>query len=91
MKPSITIDERGVILHVTNAAGEGVAVALNKETLGELVAQGTIALEALQSPGTRGTLFWNIGRAVVRELLKHPTPERDGTPPPDPTREKDRP
>jgi len=90
LKPSITVDERGVILHVTNAAGEGVAIALNSETLGELMAQGTVALERLQSPETRGRVFWNLGRAVVRELF-NPTPKQtDGPSEPDASREKDR-
>lgn len=89
MKPSITIDERGVILHMTDDAGAGVAVALNAETLGELVAQGTVALERLQSPETRGQVLWNLGRAVVRELL-NPTPRPHGPSEPDAAREKDR-
>ncbi len=90
MKPSITIDERGAILHMTNDAGEGVAVALNAETLAELVTQGTAALKRLQSPETRGQVLSNLVRAVVREVL-NPTPKRDDGPPaPDPAREKDR-
>ncbi len=91
MKPSITVDERGAILHMTNDAGEGVAVALNAETLGELVAQGCVALERLKSPETRGAVFWSLGRAVVRELFNPPTPKQtDGSPEPDASREKNR-
>lgn len=68
MKPSITVDERGAVLHMTNDAGEGVAVPLNAETLGEIVTQGAAALERLKSPETRRPLLWNIAKAVVREL-----------------------
>lgn len=90
MKPSISIDERGVLLHMTDAAGKGVAVALNAETLGELVAQGTVALERLKVPETRGQILWNVGRAVVRELFKPKQERADGPSEPDAAREKDR-
>lgn len=90
MKPSISIDERGVLLHMTDADGKGVAVALNAETLNELMAQGALALERLQAPETRGTVMWNLGRAIVRELL-NPNPKKpDGPSEPDASREKDR-
>lgn len=69
MKPSISIDERGILLHMTDAEGQGIAVALNAETLAELVAQGSAALERIKSPETRGEVLWNLGRAVVRELF----------------------
>ncbi len=90
MKPSITVDERGVLLHLVDDAGKGYAVALNGETLAALVAQGTAALESLKSPETRGTMLWNVGRAVVRELFNPTKPRDDGPPEPDAAREKDR-
>lgn len=70
MKPSITIDERGAVLHFTDDKGEGIAVALNVETLTEINTQATAALERLKEPETRSQIFWNVGRALVRELLK---------------------
>ena len=90
MKPSITIDERGAILHMTDSAGEGVAVPLNAETLTQLVAQGTLALERLKSPETRGQMLASLGRAVVRELFNPTKAKADGPSDPDPTRTKDR-
>jgi hypothetical protein len=91
LKPSITIDERGVLLHMTDASGEGIAIALNGETLAELVAQGTVALERLKSPEARGPLLWSLGRAVVRELFNPNQPKPpDGPPQSDDPREKDR-
>jgi hypothetical protein len=90
LKPSITIDERGAILHMTDSAGEGIAVPLNAETLTQLVAQGTLALERLKSPETRGQMLASLGRAVVRELFNPTKPKADGPSEPDPTRTKDR-
>jgi len=69
MKPSISIDERGVLLHLTDPQGHGFAVALNTETLNELGAQIAVALERVKAPETRGQFLWNIARAVVREVL----------------------
>jgi hypothetical protein len=90
VKPSISIDERGVLLHMTDAEGKGIAVALNTETLTEIVAQGTVALERLKSPETRGQALWSLGRAVVRELFKPNQERADGPSEPDAAREKDR-
>lgn len=91
MKPTVTVDERGVTLHLVDETGHGYAVPLNQEMLTELGAQCAAALERLQSPG-RGRLLWRLGRAVVRELMK---PEEDGkrsteTPPADTARATDR-
>lgn len=69
MKPSISIDERGVLLHLTDPQGHGFAVALNNETLSELGAQIAVALEQVKAPETRGPFLWNLARAVVREVL----------------------
>jgi hypothetical protein len=69
LKPTITIDERGAILHVTDPEGHGFAVPLNAETLNELGAQLAVALERVKAPETRGPFLWNLARAVVRELV----------------------
>lgn len=87
MKPTVTVDERGVTLHLVDETGHGYAVPLNQETLTELGAQCAAALERLQSPDQRGRLLWRLGRAVVRELMQ---PEAHGTPETEPAREEDR-
>jgi hypothetical protein len=81
MKPTITIDERGVLLHLVDDAGKGFAVALNAETLSELGAQVAVALEKLREPEQRSSFLWNVARAVVRELGVGKG--KDGPPEPD--------
>lgn len=90
MKPSISIDERGVLLHMTDQEGKGFAVPLNTESLTELAAQAAAALERVKAPETRGQVLWNIARAVVRELTAPNQKKADGPSEPDPTRAKDR-
>ena len=67
MKPSISIDERGVILHVTGEDGNGVAVPLNQEALEQLGLQCASALEAFRGPG-KGKAWWRLARAVATAL-----------------------
>ncbi len=87
MQPSISIDERGVLLHVVGDDGHGFAVPLNAETMTELGSQIAVALERLKAPEERGRIFWRLGRAIVKELLG---PEgAHGTPEPDSDRKKD--
>ena len=86
MKPSISIDERGVLLHVTDAEGKGLSVALNAETLAELAAQAAVARERLKTPGAA----WQLVRALVRELTKPDEKKDDGTADPDPARAETR-
>lgn len=90
MKPSISIDERGVLLHMTDPDGKGFSVALNAETLNELAAQAYVALERLKAPEKRGLTLWNIARAVVRELTAPQEKKDDGPPEPDPARDPNR-
>jgi hypothetical protein len=73
MKPSVTVDERGVILHVTNDAGEGVAVPLNAE----LVTEATNAAARLLSPEGKRALARGLGRLFL-ELLQEPEKKDDG-------------
>lgn len=70
MKPSVTIDERGVLLHVTDNEGHGVAIPLNGEALAELGAQIALALERLKEPAGRSSFFWRIAKAVAAEVVK---------------------
>jgi hypothetical protein len=86
VKPSVTIDERGILLHVTDTEGKGVAVPLNAETVREI----SHALERLKAPETRSQLFKNVAHAIAQTLLGTPENKADGTPEPDPTRKTDR-
>lgn len=69
MKPSISVDERGVIVHLTNDAGEGVAVPLEADTVLEAAAAIERAKAKLKTPEGRGALLRGLGR-VAWELLK---------------------
>lgn len=67
MKPSITVDERGIILHLLNDAGEGVAVPLNASTVADSQAALARAKEKLKTPEGKsqvakalGSLFWQL-------------------------------
>lgn len=73
MKPSVTVDERGVVLHVTNDAGEGVAIPLNAE----LVTETTKAAARLLSPEGKRRLLRGLGKAFF-ELLQEPEEKEDG-------------
>jgi len=75
---------------MTDAEGKGFAVALNTETLTELGAVVALALERIKAPETRGQLLWNVGRAVVRELLETQEEKANGPPDADAARETDR-
>ena len=48
--PRITIDERGVMLHMTTSAGEGVSVALEPETVFRLLESLQHAASELKTP-----------------------------------------
>lgn len=65
MKPSVTVDERGVLLHVTNGAGEGIAVPINAELVGDV----TKAAARLLTPEGKSAALRVVGR-VLLELLK---------------------
>lgn len=65
MKPSVTIDERGVILHVTTDAGEGVAIPLEPKTALELAAGLERARARLNSPGGWSTLLRGAGKLLL--------------------------
>lgn len=65
MKPSITIDERGVILHVTTDAGEGIAVPLEPATVLELAAALERGRAALKTPAGWSKLLRGAGRLLL--------------------------
>lgn len=60
-KPSISIDERGILLHLTNAAGEGIAVPIDPEGLALLAEQAGKALLTLKT---------DKGRELVKDALR---------------------
>lgn len=65
MKPSVTIDERGVVLHVTNDAGEGVSVPLSSQTIREIVAAAGRVQVRLLSPELRGATLKKFGEFLL--------------------------
>lgn len=75
-KPSITVDERGVILHLTNDAGEGFAVELSPSTILEMGAQLAKAKAALVTPEGKRTIVKALG-SLFQELIKHPKEENE--------------
>lgn len=56
LKPSITIDERGVLLHVTDKDGHGVAIPLEPTTVLELAGSLQLAAQKLRTPDGKRTL-----------------------------------
>ncbi len=81
-KPSITVDERGVILHLTNDAGEGFAVELSPSTIVEMGAQLAKAKAALVTPEGKRTIVKALG-SLFQELVKTQPKEDDGASKPD--------
>lgn len=69
MKPSVTIDERGVILHVTSEGGEGIAVPLSAETVTGLLADLATARVSLMQPKGQKILLRALSAAFL-ELTK---------------------
>lgn len=64
MKPSLTVDERGLILHVTTEDGEGVAVPLNAQTVGEAVK----AAERVLTPEGKRRLVRGFARLLLEVI-----------------------
>lgn len=60
MKPSITIDERGVLLHVTDKDGHGVAIPLEPTTVLELAGSLQLAAQKLKTPEGKRTLVHGL-------------------------------
>lgn len=78
MKPSISIDERGVLLHVTNEAGEGVTVPLEPATIQQMGQQLAKAKAALMTPEGKRTVTKALS-ALFWELVGSEK-DKDGTP-----------
>lgn len=64
MKPSVTIDERGVLLHVTTSAGEGIAIPLEPKTVIELAAGLERARGALKTSAGWSALLRGAGKIL---------------------------
>lgn len=68
MKPGVSIDERGVLLHVTTEDGETVSVPLDASTLVELSAGLERARARLLDRAGRKQLLRQLGK-LVWELM----------------------
>lgn len=72
VKPSISIDERGVLLHVTDSEGRGFAVPLDTQTVLELGAKLAAAKAMLLTPeGKR-----RFAKGLAQLLLSMTEPEK---------------
>ena len=74
MKPSISIDERGVLLHVTDNEGHGIAVPLNRETVSQLSAQLAAAAALFKGP-EKSQAWWRLVRAVAKAFSDEDKPK----------------
>lgn len=72
-KPSITIDERGILLHLTNAEGQGIAVPIDPEGLSLLAEHAGKALLTLKTEKGR-ELVKDALRSLWAGLTKEPPP-----------------
>jgi hypothetical protein len=70
VKPSLTVDERGFVVHFTNDAGEGVALPLTAEMVGGVVA----GVQRCLTPEGKTRVLRGLG-ALVLELVT-PQPEK---------------
>jgi hypothetical protein len=76
-KPSITVDERGVLLHVPMADGRIFSIALEPATVAEMIAALTRAGVALKTPQGRSVVAKKLGEAFI-QLLQSADEKNDG-------------
>lgn len=69
MKPGLSIDERGVLLHVTGPNGNGIAIPLEPATVLDAAAVVTRAGQALKTKRGRSVLFRGLG-TLLKELAE---------------------
>jgi hypothetical protein len=62
MKPSITVDERGVLLHVVTEQGEGVAIPLDPKMLAAAAGE---AFTRVQTPEGKTRVVRALGRLFL--------------------------
>lgn len=72
-KPSISIDERGILLHLTDATGHGVTVPIDPEGLSLLAEHAGKALLTLKTEKGRD-LVKDALRSLWAGLRKEPPP-----------------
>lgn len=70
MKPAISIDERGILLHVTDDTGEGIAVPLDPE---RIAAGVKTAIQNAKSEDGKRRILRALG-SLVSDLLEAPKP-----------------
>lgn len=75
-KPSVTIDERGILLHLVDGNGKGVAIPLEPATLVQLSAAVTRAVAEIKTPRGRSLLVSAAG-ALFRQLTEPAKEERE--------------
>lgn len=79
MKPRLTIDDRGAVLHVdTDDRGNGIAIPLEPNTVLELAAGFERAKATLKTPAGRSTFLRGLGRLLL-ELTEPKEVTTDGT------------
>lgn len=69
MRPTLTIDERGFVIHFTNNEGEGVAVPLTREAVAEAVLMANRVL----SPNGKRRLLAGLKDLIVQILEEEKT------------------
>jgi hypothetical protein len=62
LKPTLTVDERGLIVHFTNSEGEGVAIPLTREACAEAVLMANRVL----SPNGKRRLLAGLMDLIVQ-------------------------
>lgn len=67
MKPSLTIDDRGALLHVTLGDDQTVSIPLEPATVREVSTVLARARDSLKTPEGRSTLVRGLGR-ILAEL-----------------------
>lgn len=75
MKPSVTVDERGILLHVTDSEGRGVAIPLDSSAIVELSAGLARARARLVDAKGRKVLMRQLGRVVWDLMCETPSEE----------------
>jgi hypothetical protein len=68
VKPQITVDDRGVLLHVSDSQGETISVPMDPERIADGV---KIAFHAAKSEKGKRLILRALGK-LVRDLLDEP-------------------
>lgn len=79
MKPSVTVDERGILLHVPLADGSIMSIPLEAETVFRMLAALQRAGAALQTTQGKKLLLRAAGE-VFRRLVETPVKDEENGP-----------